>query len=244
VAKNHSESRNLSNEHVFVYIKRRKFVNMSAGSVALWGHMALGIPPQKLRAWRLNVARTNKWIKGRGSLEVAMQINATPLDDPYFRVRLEQLKLWLELVRRCGVLASSALAKAWEQSWKELLGVSHRWKIVKGPLAATQAVLMDVGWTACQLDSWMDDLGFAWHIDASDPCLLARIELGFIASLKRRQCVLMSQQFFGQGLESGLDVVLHKRLLDSGSGRAVVADLVARGFTTLLQLAAVCLSDL
>ena len=54
----------------------------------------------------------------------------------------------------------------------------------------------------------------------------------------------MSQQFFGQGLESGLDVVLHKRLLDSGSGRAVVADLVARGFTTLLQLAAVCLSDL
>jgi hypothetical protein len=25
----------------------------------------------------------------------------------------------------------------------------------------------------------------------------------------------MSQQFFGQGLESGLDVVLHKRLLDS-----------------------------
>jgi hypothetical protein len=90
VAKNHSESRNLSNEHVFVYIKRRKFVNMSAGSVALWGQMALGIPPQKLRAWRLNVARTNKWIKGRGSLEVAMQINATPFDDPYFRVRLEQ----------------------------------------------------------------------------------------------------------------------------------------------------------
>jgi len=70
----------------------------------------------------------------------------------------------------CGVLASSALAKAWEQSWTELLGVSHRWKIVKGPLAATQAVLMDVGWTACQRDSWMDDLGFACHIDASDPC--------------------------------------------------------------------------
>ena len=70
--------------------KRRKFVNMSAGSVALWGQMALGIPPQKLLAWRLNVARTNKWIKGRGSLEVAMQINATPFDDPYFRVRLEQ----------------------------------------------------------------------------------------------------------------------------------------------------------
>ena len=85
-------------------------------------------------------------------------------------MRLEQLKLWLELVRCCGVLASSALAKAWEQSWTELLGVSHRWKIVKGPLAATQAVLMDVGWTACQLDSWMDELGFACHIDASDPC--------------------------------------------------------------------------
>ena len=47
------------------------------------------------------------------------------------------------------------------------------------------------------------------------PVILAKIELGFIASLTRRQCVLMSQQFFGQGLESGLDVVLHKRLLDS-----------------------------
>jgi len=83
--------------------KRRKFVNMSAGSVALWGHMALGIPPHKLRAWRLNVARTNKWIKGRGLLEVAMQINATPLDDPYFRVRLERLNCGLSW---CGVVVS------------------------------------------------------------------------------------------------------------------------------------------
>eukprot|EP00438_Fugacium_kawagutii_P020690 Skav232339 [mRNA] locus=scaffold1704:401439:402953:+ [translate_table: standard] len=74
---------------------------------------------------------------------------------------------------------------------------------------------MDVGWNACCFDSWVDDVGHAWHLDFSDQCLLVRLELGFIASLKRRQCVLMSQQFFGQGLESGLDIVLHKRLLDS-----------------------------
>ena len=193
---------------------RRKFVNMSASSVALWGHMALGIPPQKLRAWRLNIARTNKWIKGRGSLEVAMQLHASPLEDPYFRLRLEQLKLWLEMVRRCGVIACSALARAWRQSWQELVYARYRWMIVKGPLAATQAVLMDVGWNACEFDVWTDDRGTDWRMDFSDPCLYARLELGFLASLKRRQGIVMSQQFFGHGLQSGLDVVLHKRLLD------------------------------
>ena len=112
---------------------RKKFVNMSANSVAMWGHMALGVPPNKLRARRLNVVRTNKWVQGRGSLEVAMQIHAEITDDPYYRLRVEQLRLWFQLVRRCGTVACSALSCAWEQSWSELLEVKYRWQIVKSP---------------------------------------------------------------------------------------------------------------
>ena len=142
---------------------RRKFVNMSASSVALWGHMALGVPPHKLRAWRLHVARTNKWVKGRGSLEVAMLIHSEPRDDPFFRMRLEQLKMWVEVVRRCGSVACTALAKAWALGWKELENAPHRWKLVKGPLAATQAMLMDVHWNCQQFDKWVDDMGVLWN---------------------------------------------------------------------------------
>ena len=191
---------------------RRKFVNMAANSVALWGHMARGVPPQKLRAWRLGVARTNKWLKGRGSLEVAMQIHSDSHDDPFFRLRLEQLKIWVEIVRRCGAIACTALAKAWEASWIELKGVKHRWMIVKGPMAATQAVLMDVGWIAACLDSWVDDCGNVWSLDYCNHGMFAQLELGFVRSLRRRQNLVMSAQFFGEGIASGLDVAFHRRL--------------------------------
>jgi len=191
---------------------RRKFVNMAANSVALWGHMALGVPSQKLRAWRLGVARTNKWLKGRGSLEVAMQIHCDSHDDPFFRLRLEQLKIWVEIVRRCGAIACTALAKAWEASWIELKGAKHRWMIVKGPMAATQAVLMDVGWIAACLDSWVDDCGNVWSLAYCNHGMFTQLELGFVRSLRRRQNLVMSAQFFGEGIASGLDVAFHRRL--------------------------------
>ena len=130
----------LGNVRRLPVVCRRKFVNMSANSVALWGHMALGVPPQKLHAGRLNVARTSKWVKGRGSMEVAMQIHADPGDDPHFRLKLEQLKMWVELVRRCGAIACSVLGKEWSVSWNELKSARAP-MLVKGPLAATQAML-------------------------------------------------------------------------------------------------------
>lgn len=46
---------------------RRKYVSMSAAPAALWGHMALGVPPNKLKAWRLSVARTQHWVGSRMS---------------------------------------------------------------------------------------------------------------------------------------------------------------------------------
>ena len=137
-----------------------------------------------------------------------MQIHAEITDDPYYRLRVEQLRLGFQLVRRCGTVACSALSCAWEQSWSELLEVKYRWQMVKGPLAAT-AVLMDLGWDASKLDRWPDDLGAPWQIDFGRE--FTCLEVGLLASLRRGQNQIVSHQFFGEGLESGLDVFLHKK---------------------------------
>ena len=105
-------------------------------------------------------------------------------------------------------MACSALSSAWEQSWSELLEVKYRWQMVKGPLAAT-AVLMDLGWDASKLDRWPDDLGAPWQIDFGRE--FTCLEVGLLASLRRGQNQIVSHQFFGEGLESGLDVFLHKK---------------------------------
>ena len=84
--------------------------------------------------------------------------------------------------------------------------------IVKGPMAATQAVLMDVGWIAACLDSWVDDCGNVWSLDYCNHGMFAQLELGFVRSLRRRQNLAMSAQFFGEGIASGLDVAFHRRL--------------------------------
>ena len=69
---------------------------------------------------------------------------------------------------------------------------------------------MDLGWDASKLDCSLDDLGTPWQIDFGRE--FTCLEVGLLASMRRGQNQIVSRQFFGEGLESGLDVFLHKKL--------------------------------
>ena len=74
-----------------------------------------------------------------------MQIHCDPHDDPYCRLRLEHLKIWVEIVRRCGVLACTTLAKAWEASWVELQDATHRCGLASNNPGCADGCWLDCG---------------------------------------------------------------------------------------------------
>ena len=57
-------------------------------------------------------------------------------------------------------------------SWRHLVTSKQPWTILKGPMAATQAVLLGSGWDASRFDTWFDHDGCQWHVGLSRPELL------------------------------------------------------------------------
>ena len=184
--------------------------------------MALGVPPNKLKAWRLSVARAQHWVKGRGCFAVAMAINCSHDQDPLYRLRVEQVKMWVEIVKRSGVLALHALTTAWELSWNELLEVKHRWMVVKGPMAATQAVLMDLGWTAYALDKWMDPQFKLWELNYGDVSLPCELETKIVCSIQRLEGRVIDSQLCCHHVGGSLDLQFHKSLLRKSSATEMI----------------------
>ena len=75
---------------------------MSANDCGLWGQAAMGMPPQRLAQWRTQVAKTNGWQKGRSSCDLVFQRLDKQNEDPFFKVKQDQLMQWIALVRALG----------------------------------------------------------------------------------------------------------------------------------------------
>lgn len=99
-------------------------------------------------------------------------------------------------------------------SWRLLAASKYPWMIAKGPLAATQAVLMDLGWNAEQFNVWVDHDGCSWHVDFTRHDLKYEMTQKMMRCLRMQQvCQLMSQPS-GQSLAFGTDTVFAVRFLD------------------------------
>eukprot|EP00959_Pyramimonas_sp_CCMP1952_P287799 6018719-Pyramimonas_sp.AAC.1 len=81
--------------------------------------------------------------------------------DPMYRLRREHLKgfasTWAALGQSFQLFASSL----WRSKVQEFSRIPAKniWRRVRGPVAATVAVLLDLGWVPLSLVRWRDERG-------------------------------------------------------------------------------------
>ena len=125
----------------------------SIKAAGLWGHQSQGVAPKRLKHFRTlaaNVAHKHKL----GSLEVVMRVGEAGVKDPALTVLQQHWKtLWriLRKMQHC----TAQLQHTWGALWSKLGSNPHKWKSVKGPLAAMIAYLSDLGINASSLWQWV-----------------------------------------------------------------------------------------
>ena len=70
--------------------------------------------------------------------------------------------------------------------------------VAKGPLAATQASLIDMGWKAPTWNEWQAPDSSRWKLDFEDPWAVAELKDLFADYLERAQVAAISKQQAGQ----------------------------------------------
>ena len=85
-----------------------------------------------------------------------------------------------------------------------------RWLRVGGPMAATMAVLLDMGWRPTALGLWVDHTNSAWHLDLAAP--MAPLRKAIRDRLFNQVWDKASKHNYGQGLEQGPDLAAARGL--------------------------------
>ena len=143
--------------------------------------------------------------------------------DPLFFLARQQLELRVKVVKRVNIGSWRLLGQVWQTSLETLRRTKHRWQVVKGPLAACQAMLLDHGWLPDEVDKWHDPAGACWHVDYACPFAVGRLWEALAESIAREQWrrVAESPQF--TGVAKGVDFTAPKRTLK----QALVAEVTA-----------------
>ena len=134
--------------------------------------------------------------------------------DPALLARLTVIKDWIWMWTQASGSHKVRLRRTW-QKVRKVLRSRHRWKRVRGPLAATIATLYDMGWTPIAPDTWREPglQGDIWSyqedMDASAEEICELIEKHIKADLWQQASKFQN----GKGLEEGVDFTVTRRHL-------------------------------
>ena len=101
----------------------------------------------------------------------------------------------------------------WQKTLERLQQATVRWQIVKGPMAALIATLLDIGWQPLQLDLWLMPDGTELAVDYDDGLAAALVWEKVEETLDRHHWQLVANSTPFKGVEHGLDFTVPKRLI-------------------------------
>ena len=105
-----------------------------------------------MKQLRTIAAKASGVYVGIGQTHIAMRMAWAQHQDPLNFIFRQQVELWFRLFRCFPKDGQYLLKIAWQQTLERLQGAESKWQVVKGPLAALQASLLDVGRRPLQHD--------------------------------------------------------------------------------------------
>ena len=138
-------------------------------SAGLWGHQAVGVSPKR-RKWFRSLCAKQIGRQKLGSLHIAFMIMSHKCENPHVTLLRQHLRAVSRVFCKWQAADPAKFASTWFNLWQRLSEVPP-WKRVAGPMAATQAYLLDLGVSAPSPQEWRhgsDTLRVRWDChDAS-----------------------------------------------------------------------------
>lgn len=123
----------------------RKLATTGAYPQALYGHATCGIAPSALNKLRTRTAMATGLQQTGRCCTTAIPVAYGPHRGPAVRVTMEAVKQWL-LLWQAHLHFHLSIRTAWRACVHLLTNHRHPWNLVRGPMAATIATLLQYGW--------------------------------------------------------------------------------------------------
>ena len=121
-------------------------------SVMAWGAESLGIPPARMKVFRLALAQHLGLQKG-GNLDVLF-LAETRYEDPQNTLIKQHVKTVRRLMSQWPADMQSHLEQGWLVLWTRLSQCKHPWRLAKGPISATMSYFLQLGWNLSEPWRW------------------------------------------------------------------------------------------
>ncbi|OLP81585.1 hypothetical protein AK812_SmicGene37862 [Symbiodinium microadriaticum] len=183
---------------------RQRLYRTNVFPAQIWGQQHLGTSPSAVHRLRCTAAKVTGSRVGLGNVHIGMSLHWERDQDPLFYLAKQQLQLWMRLAGNAKICTRRFLETVWQQSLCVLSRAKHRWQVVKGPLAAFQALLLDHGWNPLAVDRWLDPHGRNWQFDYACPFALSFIWQALAESIAEEQWHKVSESSLFEGVANGV----------------------------------------
>ena len=132
-----------------------KLYRTGVWSQVSFGAEVHGIPATQLHRMR-SLAAMSTGVPRSSCVTSAIAIGHGEMWDPAVRMRLQQVKAWLRLWCATSRGERPRIRRAWACTYRRLAQTPtrRRWRSVVGPMGATIATLLDIGWIPAAPDHW------------------------------------------------------------------------------------------
>eukprot|EP00972_Heterocapsa_arctica_P006627 969641-Heterocapsa_arctica.AAC.1 len=129
----------------------------------MWGHQVHGTPLSRLEAWRASAVQGAGVGKRGTCATTVIRMIYGESRDPLVKARTQLLSMWVRHMAKNRDHRTAAV-KFWHRSRQQLGDDGYHWNRVKGPMAATIATLIDIGWQPLSACYWGDSQGNRWAL--------------------------------------------------------------------------------
>ncbi|CAE7320490.1 unnamed protein product [Symbiodinium sp. CCMP2592] len=172
---------------------------------------ALGVSPKRRKYYR---AICSKYA-GRqklGSVDLTFALNPAKCEDPTFTIMRQHIRAVFRVFKKWHREDGQKFASTWKSIWNHLSKAKDPWKRVTGPIAATQAYLIELGVECSQVHLWRHAKGNL-QLDWTNSDVIRSGWEWVHKLLLHQQGLRIAQQEGCGSLDQGTDFTVHRKLL-------------------------------
>lgn len=141
--------------------KARRMAVTGVATAQRYGHTAIGMSKTNVEACKRNVAQATGCMTAGACATTVLNwcfrhSKATNQNaDPRISMPIEQIEAWMRIWRTTRNKEKPSIFKLWKMVHKTLKNVKGRWHHVNGPMPATIATMIDLGWDPIHPFKWL-----------------------------------------------------------------------------------------
>jgi hypothetical protein len=165
--------------------------------------------PSSINACKSNIAEATG-LMGRGScattaIRWAFLTGKYTRDsaDPRINVPMEQVTSWMNMWAKSTFEMKANISACWAKLYRKMASSSKRWLLVKGPMSAIIATVIEIGWKPIAPNEWVTADGQFACFDAVPGASQYQVQFEFKRILERDLWTHAASAYNGGGLGSG-----------------------------------------